>query len=70
MCAVDDSYGEVVHMDYQDEMKATITASNGKVVGYFQIQADRKVDGEKVKKSIGEIESDTRDVAGEMRKTF
>jgi flavodoxin len=61
---------DVIKKEYQDEMKATITASNGTVVGYFQIQADRKVDGEKVKKSLGEIEGDARKVAGDMRKAF
>ena len=40
------------------------------MVGYFQIQADRKVDGEKVKKAIGEIEEETRNVIPEMQKVL
>jgi flavodoxin len=61
---------EVINKKYQDEMKATVIASNGDVVGYFQVQAEREVNGEMVKKSIGEIESDTREAAVEMAKAF
>jgi flavodoxin len=61
---------EVINKKYQDEMKATVTAANGDVVGYFQVQAEREVNGEMVKKSIGEIESDTREAAVEMAKAF
>ena len=61
---------EVINKKYQDEMKATVIASNGDVVGYFQVQAEREVNGEMVKKSIGEIESDTREAAVEMAKVF
>ena len=61
---------DVINREYQDEMKETVTAANGKVVGYFQIQADRKVDDEKQKKSNEEIEKETGEVVVEMRKAF
>jgi flavodoxin len=61
---------DVIEKGYRDEMKETVTAANGKVVGYFQIQADRKVGDEKEKKSNAEIEQETGAVIVKMQKAL
>jgi flavodoxin len=60
----------IIDKEVQDKMIALVVASRGNVIGYFQVQAEREVSGEMQRKSIGEIEKETRDVVEVMRKTF